>query len=396
MLQRVLFYLSTLVCVALFLSSCERKPQETPPVIPQQAANLNYHHPIFPAAKIDNRFYRGNYYFASDFDMSKITIESMLRLAANQRYGNNQASVTNHIDPMELLFQQSTASSPSNDLNQNRLLWITNDEFTNNLHNATYASNYTLIGLKDIEASLLRITPEFFSSDNQRRLQIFQSMNVYFDYIFAEYRYLKAHTNADWQTLMARNNVEINFDTANFPEFLQQYNTECQLGSFNIDVNFVQRAVGNLNQYYLQELDKMNTLMEQTCQVVNIFLQLASLPDYPEAAQANAVVANEYASLNLNGQINHRYFGFNIASAFTPNNLKQALINAAVHNNPQVVEIYNDYVTNTIDDPQTKIILNFESIYAPITLSDTFNSNSGISLKVPSDPNTTQDTNSDK
>ncbi|MFC6276698.1 hypothetical protein [Psittacicella hinzii] len=369
--------------MALALVSCGKSTEENVAQTNPYIENLDLHHPLYPSVIFNNNFNQGNYYFSNDFNISKVTIESLLRLAADQRYGHvNRLPSSIQLDPITTLFQQADKGedllNDSNDLDPNY------DDFLASLRRASYLSHYTLIGLRDVESVLMRNTYNFFHGDNAQRLRIFRAINLYFDYVMAEYRFLQSNINYNWQGLFDQNRVEINFTTANFPEYLQQYNTLCQVGAFNLDVGFVQRGVGSLNDYYQGELAKFNTNLRQTCQMVNIFLQLTALDNYPDFAKAVNTIATEYAAQSIVEQLNHYRFGTQVEQAFAGDKLNSALINVSMKEGAKINTTYNDYVRKTATLPAAKLILTFEPYIAPLTLPDYLDSTQGLHFFKPS------------
>ncbi|RIY32782.1 hypothetical protein CJP74_03535 [Psittacicella melopsittaci] len=368
----------SVVCLALALVACDKSDNLT-----QQAtddaytANLNFNHPLYPSVHIDSSFYQDNEYFSSDFNFNKVIIEALLRMVANQNYGTENVFPPNIIiDPIMGLFDD--INNTSNPLLTQPQVHAGEDEFLFTLRRASYLSNYTLLGIRFVGSMINVYADKFLNASPERRVEIFRALNLYFDYIMAEYRYLQNNTTFDWQSLMEQDRVSINFETANFPEYLQQFNTQCQVGNFQLDLNYVQRGVGTLNSYYTQELTDLGQIQDKSCQVVNIFLQLAALPNYPEAAKAINAVAVSIAQTNISQQKSQNVMGLNLVRYFSGEVVNSALISISVRSGNRLVETYSNYVKQTLESPHVRLILSEIPNLNPLILPEHPEGTSGL------------------
>ncbi|RIY32705.1 hypothetical protein CKF54_04425 [Psittacicella hinzii] len=338
-------------CLALALVGCGKSDPE-PQVTNTYTENLDFTHQLYPSVQIDPSFYQGNIYFSEDFDFNKVVIESLLRMVAEERYGiTTELPASVKPDPLSELFTQTSPSNPLLSAQEGE------DQFLYSLRRTSYVSSYSLIGIRYMGSMLRVYADQYANATPENKLEIFRALNLYFDYIMAEYRYLYDHTTFNWQELMEQNGVSINFNTANFAEYLQQYNTKCQIGSFDLDLDYIQKGVGALNEYYTNDLKDVSKLLLQSCQMVNSFLEIASLNNYKDIAPAFNAVAVAIAQSNIAQQHSQNVLGLNLVNYFKGPALNAALISISVSGNSRVIDNYTNYVSRTLAIPEATNIL---------------------------------------
>ncbi|RIY34737.1 hypothetical protein [Psittacicella gerlachiana] len=382
-IKRAFYQVFACACLALTLVGCDKSPTTTQENTENiYTENLNFNDPLYPSVKIAHSFYQGNDYFSSDFNFNKVIIESLLRMAAYQRYGIPPRLPANIIaDPIHSLFDDPDNSS--NPLLTQEQTHAGEDNFLYSLRRASYLSNYTILGVRFVGSMLNIYANKILEASPRERLEIFRAINMYFDYIMAEYRYLQNNTTFDWTRLMDQDRVSINFATANFPEYLQQFNSQCQVGNFELDLAFVERGVGELNQYYTDELNKLERIQTNTCQAVNLFLQLTALENYEQAAKAFNAVAVSIAQTNIGLLQSHNILGLNLVQAFSGAAVNNALISISVNSGNGLVQTYSNYIQETLANPQARIILSSLPNLNPLILPSFQDQNPEVNFSIP-------------